>query len=62
MAMEQHCPILQITGYKNSSKTTLMNKLIAKAAKNHWKTAAVKHHGHGGKPSTKATEKDVTII
>lgn len=47
-------PCLQIVGYKNSGKTTLVSKL-ATAFKNQGKTTAtLKHHGHGGKPEEPA--------
>ncbi len=41
---------LQIVGYKNSGKTTLVEKLIRELCKHHTKVATIKHHGHGGEP------------
>ncbi|WP_245705251.1 molybdopterin-guanine dinucleotide biosynthesis protein MobB [Alteribacillus persepolensis] len=35
-----------------------MNQLIARSAANGYKTAAIKHHGHGGKPAEEVAEKD----
>lgn len=56
MALGQHCAILQIVGYQNSGKTTLMEKLIVAATKEGARVATIKHHGHGGAPT--ATRKD----
>lgn len=42
--------ILQIVGFKNSGKTTLINRFIGAANAGDKKVAAIKHHGHGGKP------------
>lgn len=42
--------IIQIVGYKNSGKTTLAAKLIEHAAQKGFRTASLKHHGHGGVP------------
>ncbi|MFD2705681.1 molybdopterin-guanine dinucleotide biosynthesis protein B [Salibacterium lacus] len=46
MAMGQHCPVLQVVGFQGSGKTTLMEKLIQRAARYGMKPAALKHHGH----------------
>jgi len=43
--------IFQITGYQNSGKTTYINNLLAKLAKQNVRTVTLKHHGHGGKPN-----------
>ncbi|WP_404451726.1 molybdopterin-guanine dinucleotide biosynthesis protein B [Virgibacillus necropolis] len=40
--------IIQIVGYKNSGKTTLMNHLIRQFSEQKLKVGALKHHGHGG--------------
>ena len=40
--------ILQIVGFKDSGKTTLMLELIRQAAASGKRVAAVKHHGHSG--------------
>lgn len=42
--------ILQVVGFKNSGKTTLMNRLIALTRNSGMKVSAIKHHGHGGRP------------
>ena len=42
--------IIQIVGYKNSGKTTLCTKLIETLVQNRYRTASLKHHGHGGIP------------
>jgi molybdopterin-guanine dinucleotide biosynthesis adapter protein len=43
--------ILQVVGYKNSGKTTLVEKLIKEAVHQGYRAGAVKHHGHGGYPN-----------
>lgn len=58
MAVVQYCPVLQIIGYQNSGKTTLMEKLIKKSSCRGLQAASVKHHGHGGQPATERTDKD----
>jgi len=50
MALGEHCPILQVVGFQNSGKTTLMEKLIIRATQEGLKAASIKHHGHGGVP------------
>ncbi|MDC3413704.1 molybdopterin-guanine dinucleotide biosynthesis protein B [Aquibacillus sp. 3ASR75-11] len=42
--------IIQIVGYKNSGKTTLVNKLVRTLTEQNKKVGTLKHHGHGGKP------------
>lgn len=42
--------ICQITGYKNSGKTTLMNELIHYFSETGISVGSLKHHGHGGEP------------
>ncbi|WP_233269569.1 molybdopterin-guanine dinucleotide biosynthesis protein B [Alteribacillus sp. YIM 98480] len=56
--MGQYCPVLQIIGYENSGKTTLMEKLIKKSSCRGLQAASVKHHGHGGEPATEKNDKD----
>lgn len=46
----ENMKILQIVGFKNSGKTTLMNRFIESAQKAGKKVSAIKHHGHGGPP------------
>jgi len=60
MAMGQHCSILQIVGFQNSGKTTLMEKLISRANQQGLKAASIKHHGHGGVPKVDSSTKDST--
>ncbi|AWC30194.1 molybdopterin-guanine dinucleotide biosynthesis protein B [Bacillus cytotoxicus] len=50
MAMGRATPILQIVGYQNSGKTTLMEKLVHAFSSEGRKVATIKHHGHGGFP------------
>lgn len=42
--------ILQIVGYQNSGKTTLVEKIVHALAERKIKVATIKHHGHGGFP------------
>lgn len=42
--------ILQIVGYQNSGKTTLVEKIVYALAESEMKVATIKHHGHGGFP------------
>ncbi len=42
--------ILQIVGYQNSGKTTLVEKVVYALAEQNMKVATIKHHGHGGFP------------
>lgn len=44
-------PIIQIIGFKNSGKTTLMEKLIIHFIEKNMQVGTLKHHGHGGEPS-----------
>lgn len=46
----ENIKILQVVGFKNSGKTTLVNRLIGSARKAGKKVSAIKHHGHGGMP------------
>lgn len=39
--------ILQIVGYKNSGKTTLINELIKECRSQQLTVSTIKHHGHG---------------
>lgn len=40
--------ILQIVGYKNSGKTTLIQSWLHAAERLRLRAAVIKHHGHGG--------------
>ncbi len=59
MAMGQHRRIVQVVGYQNSGKTTFVEKIIRAAVEKGLKVGAIKHHGHGGKP-TSISGKDST--
>ncbi|MFS0654297.1 molybdopterin-guanine dinucleotide biosynthesis protein B [Bacillus sp. 179-C3.3 HS] len=50
--------ILQVVGYQNSGKTTLIEKLCQMADRENLKLGCFKHHGHGGKPDRVMKEKD----
>jgi molybdopterin-guanine dinucleotide biosynthesis protein B len=43
--------IFQVVGYQNSGKTTFISQLIPLLKEEGLKVAAIKHHGHGGKPN-----------
>ncbi|WP_306985549.1 molybdopterin-guanine dinucleotide biosynthesis protein B [Alkalicoccobacillus murimartini] len=45
--------ILQVVGYQNSGKTTLVCRLIEEASKQKLRVGTIKHHGHGGAPISK---------
>lgn len=59
MALGQHQKILQIIGYQNSGKTTLMEQLITQATIEGLKVGTIKHHGHGGIPMGDNTKDSV---
>ncbi|MFS0562281.1 molybdopterin-guanine dinucleotide biosynthesis protein B [Terribacillus sp. 179-K 1B1 HS] len=42
--------ILQVVGFKDSGKTTLVCGLVKKFTTEGLKVGSLKHHGHGGKP------------
>ncbi|MFS0864233.1 molybdopterin-guanine dinucleotide biosynthesis protein B [Fredinandcohnia sp. 179-A 10B2 NHS] len=46
MALDIMYPILQIVGFQNSGKTTLVEKLVQTGTANGLKVATLKHHGH----------------
>ncbi|PGA03370.1 molybdopterin-guanine dinucleotide biosynthesis protein B [Bacillus toyonensis] len=48
--MGKASPIIQIVGYQNSGKTTLVEKVVHALAESEMKVATIKHHGHGGFP------------
>ncbi|WP_142395843.1 MULTISPECIES: molybdopterin-guanine dinucleotide biosynthesis protein B [Bacillus] len=50
MAVGKASSILQIVGYQNSGKTTLVEKMVHALAEREMKVATIKHHGHGGFP------------
>lgn len=43
--------ILQIVGYQNSGKTTVVERIIETLTEIGYKVGTCKHHGHGGKPN-----------
>ncbi|XJZ28166.1 molybdopterin-guanine dinucleotide biosynthesis protein B [Bacillota bacterium Lsc_1132] len=48
--------IFQVVGYQNSGKTTVVTKLIKRLKNEGWEVAAIKHHGHGGRPEAVETK------
>lgn len=57
--MGQHRKILQIVGYQNSGKTTLMEQLIIQATTEGFRVGTIKHHGHGGIPKIESSKDSV---
>jgi molybdopterin-guanine dinucleotide biosynthesis adapter protein len=45
-------PVLQVVGFKNSGKTSLVCNMIKWASEFGISVSSCKHHGHGGKPDT----------
>lgn len=45
--MDDHLKVLQVVGFKNSGKTTFIEKMVSAVRKSDRSVAVVKHHGHG---------------
>ncbi|MCM3773187.1 MULTISPECIES: molybdopterin-guanine dinucleotide biosynthesis protein B [Priestia] len=58
MALVARCTVLQVVGFQNSGKTTLVEKLIKKAKHFDIHVGSIKHHGHGGPPDSSSQLKD----
>ncbi|MDZ5784395.1 molybdopterin-guanine dinucleotide biosynthesis protein B [Marinococcus luteus] len=43
-------PVLQVTGFKESGKTTLLKRWTELARANGWRVGVLKHHGHRSVP------------
>ncbi|WP_395894522.1 molybdopterin-guanine dinucleotide biosynthesis protein B [Bacillus safensis subsp. safensis] len=56
--LDEKLSILQVVGYQNSGKTTLIEKLCQLAEREGLKLGCFKHHGHGGTPDRLFKEKD----
>jgi molybdopterin-guanine dinucleotide biosynthesis adapter protein len=50
--------IIQVAGFSNSGKTTLVEKLVTAATKNAFRIGTIKHHGHGGELTSLDEGKD----
>ncbi|MDQ0427396.1 molybdopterin-guanine dinucleotide biosynthesis protein B [Planomicrobium stackebrandtii] len=50
--------VLQVVGFKNSGKTTLMLDLLKQATQRGMAVSTVKHHGHGGALEMPSNETD----
>ena len=50
--------IVQVVGYQNSGKTTLMTEMIGYFQAQGYRVGALKHHGHDASAPTIAKEKD----
>lgn len=50
--------IIQVAGYSNSGKTTLVEKLVTAMSKEKFRVGTIKHHGHGGDLATLDSGKD----
>ncbi|HEU5141411.1 MAG TPA: molybdopterin-guanine dinucleotide biosynthesis protein B [Bacillales bacterium] len=48
MDRELKIPVLQVVGFKNSGKTSLIESLIVASQKTGYRAGIIKHHGHGG--------------
>ena len=59
MALGQNRKILQIVGYQNSGKTTLVEQLITQATTEGFRVGTIKHHGHGGIPMVESSKDSV---
>ncbi|MEH7235492.1 molybdopterin-guanine dinucleotide biosynthesis protein B [Bacillus sp. JJ1562] len=58
MALEIRFPLLQIVGYQNSGKTTLVEKIVKKGTDFGYQIATIKHHGHHSSLESLHQEKD----
>ncbi|GLF90336.1 putative molybdopterin-guanine dinucleotide biosynthesis adapter protein [Bacillus safensis] len=56
--LDDKLSIVQVVGYQNSGKTTLIEKLCQLAEQDGLKLGCFKHHGHGGTPDRLFKEKD----
>lgn len=57
-----HSPaVFQVVGYSNSGKTTLVRKWLEQLSSKGWKTATIKHHGHGRKLTVNDEGKDSNV-
>lgn len=52
--------VLQVVGFKNSGKTTLISRFIEMAVRSGKRISAIKHHGHGGRLEMPSAETDST--
>lgn len=43
-------PVIQITGYKKSGKTSFIKKIVRVLSEEGYRIGVIKHHGHGGAP------------
>ncbi len=50
--------VLQVVGYKNSGKTTLVECWIQVLVTHHYRVSVIKHHGHGGPLEMPSSETD----
>jgi molybdopterin-guanine dinucleotide biosynthesis protein B len=58
VALVRPFPIVQIVGFQNSGKTTLIERILKKAAQQGLHAGCLKHHGHGGEPEVFTEGKD----
>ncbi|THE11207.1 molybdopterin-guanine dinucleotide biosynthesis protein B [Bacillus timonensis] len=58
MALEIRFPLLQVVGYQNSGKTTLVEKIVKKGSEFGYHIATIKHHGHQSRLQSIHQEKD----
>ncbi|QQZ11168.1 molybdopterin-guanine dinucleotide biosynthesis protein B [Heyndrickxia vini] len=56
--MDRSPQIFQIVGFQNSGKTTVIQEFIRYCTHHNLTVGTIKHHGHGGTPSTTNDLKD----
>ncbi|WP_010283394.1 molybdopterin-guanine dinucleotide biosynthesis protein B [Bacillus timonensis] len=58
MAVDIRFPLLQVVGYQNCGKTTLVEKIVKRGTEQGVKIATIKHHGHQSSLESLQLEKD----
>jgi len=58
VAVGVNISVLQVVGFQNSGKTTLLEKLVRAALRYNLRVGTIKHHGHDGRPSEADVGKD----
>ncbi len=54
--MRNKCVIYAISGYKNSGKTSLVEKLVSRLSAEGYRVAVIKHDGHDFEPDVPGTD------
>jgi molybdopterin-guanine dinucleotide biosynthesis adapter protein len=58
VALDIRIPKIQIVGFQNSGKTTVVENIVSKLTMAGTKIGTIKHHGHGGQPDASDIGKD----